>query len=92
MSINSKTFMVYGAFTEPTTKLNFIVVSMPERGVRWRVAMVAVKRVIRPWFEAGSKARERTWNVDGDVDGAKKVGALHFEWKEGEFVEVVSDS
>ncbi len=61
-------FMAYGGFTDPVTKVNFIVVrhGRTKKG-EWRKLCAAINTLIKPWKDDdGTRSKKVYWNVDGD--------------------------
>lgn len=83
-------FLVYGNFTDPTTKANGIVVRMSEGRIPWSKQIVpAIQKMIASWKDDdGEKLR---WNVDGDPEPGALWSSKSFrryEWRDGALVEV----
>ena len=77
--------MVYGAFTDPATGRNFIVVRMPDGRTPWvKKIAPAIARLVRPWMGERNPEGWCGWGVDGELGGALWVltsRPSRYDWK-----------
>lgn len=87
-----RVFMVYGSFEDPVSKVNFIVMRVPEGHLAWsRKIVPAIYRLVRPWRGLGVSDRY-FWHVDSDPNPKQSLWdtkkARRYQWDGTNFVEV----
>jgi hypothetical protein len=80
--------MIYGSFSEPTTKKNFFIIRVPEGRVQWSKKIApAITRLVRSWYTDEDRKRDAYnrkmlrdpviyWKAEGDNPNEKSFWAL----------------
>lgn len=79
-----KYYLIYGLFTEPTSKQGFIVIRTPDVRLPWSKKVApAIQRLVKPWME---NPKDVYWNNDrtGAEDAWKKQLGARYEWTSDE--------
>jgi hypothetical protein len=86
--------MVYGSFTDPTNKANFVILRVPEGHLAWSKKIVpAIFRLVKPWRDENTDGQGKYfWHIDGDPNPKQSLWntkkARRYQWNGTDFVEV----